>query len=215
MKMNLPYSMSAYLLTVLLFLLCGTAVSAQSADSALMPAKTAMEQKDYRTAAKEAANVFFFSGDSKVAEEAMRLSIRANTAIRDAGGKVSETWSAELDKQAKRLLVLTSDRTIYRCFSFQCGEDFSVPSGEFQVGPKLGYPNFELNGVFYKTGSAGNTLGSRWIELRNAEGVPATGIHGEAPLAGDDAEQLFFRLKNSDINELFVLLNEGSKVLVK
>ncbi len=128
---------------------------------------------------------------------------------------VAEKLSFELDKQTKQLIVLTSEGAVHCSFTFQCGEDFSVPSGEFTVGAKLGYPNLELNGVFHKAMSAGNTLGSRWVELLNAEGVPVTGIHGEAPLAGKDAIQLFFSLKNSDMNVLFGLLNEGCKVLIK
>ncbi len=190
-------------------------LSAQTAApvSPLEPAKAAMERKDYRTAAREATKIFFFSGSSDTAAEALNLSITANAELHKTGSDGS--WSAELDKTAGRLLVLTGEQTISRCFSIQCGEEFSVPSGEFLVGAKLAYPNLELNGVLHKRGSDGNTLGSRWIELRDADGIPAAGIHGEAPLAGDGAEQLFFRMKNSDVNELFVLLKEGSRVLVR
>lgn len=194
-------------------LMCAGQLAAQNAASDLASARAAMERKDYRTAARMATKVYFLSGTPDEANEALKLSIAANAAIPDADQEKNR--SAELNKTTGLLLVLTGEQTIFRCFKFQCGRDFSVPSGEFLVGPKLAYPNFELNGVLYKTGAEGNTLGSRWIELRDADGIPAAGIHGEAPLAGEDAEQLFFRMKNSDVNELFGLLKEGSRVLVR
>lgn len=197
------------------FVFCGfTAVAQDPAESALEPARTAMELQDYRTAAREASKVSRISGSSAVAEQARQLSISANLALRNAGQKVSDRFHALLDKHTGRLLILTDEDTYYRSFEFKCGADFTVPSGEFLVGAKLGYPNLELNGVLYKRGTAGNTLGSRWIELRTPEGIPVAGLHGEAPLAPDE-EQLFFRLKNSDINEIFLLLSEGSRVSIK
>ena len=197
------------------FVFCGSAATAQDpAESALEPVRAAMEQQDYRRAAREASQLARRSGNSVVAEQARQLSISANLALRNAGHKVSDRCHAFLDKHAGRLLILTDEDTYYRSFELKCGADFTVPSGEFQVGAKLGYPNLELNGVLYKRGAAGNTLGSRWIELRPPEGSPVTGLHGEAPLAPDE-EQLFFRLKNSDINEIFLLLSEGSRVSIK
>lgn len=195
-------------------LISAFALSAQNGSaSALEPARIAMLQEDYRTAAKEASKLYFLSFDSAVAEEALKLSISANLAIRNAGGKVSDSFSLRINKAAKRLLVLTAEETIYRSFELECGADFSVPSGTFTVGTKLAYPNYELNGQFYKFNRPGNTLGSRWLELRNAEGTPVSGIHGEAPQTAE-SEHLFFCLKNSDINEIFVLLSEGGTVLV-
>ncbi|HBJ96859.1 MAG TPA: hypothetical protein DDZ11_10785 [Lentisphaeria bacterium] len=199
---------AAFLLTSAL------ALSAQNgAASALEQVRIAMLQEDYRTAAKEASKLYFLTSDSAVAEEALNLSVSANLAIRNAGGKVSESFSIRISKAAKRLLLLTAEGTICRSFELECGADFSVPSGDFTVGTKLAYPNYELNGQFYKFNRPGNTLGSRWIELRNAEGTPVSGIHGEAPQTAE-SEHLFFRLKNSDINEIFVLLSEGGTVLV-
>ena len=114
------------------------------------------------------------------------------------------------------VLLLFEKGTICRRFDISLGKGFSVPAGEFKVGAKLGYPNYELNGTFYKMGTAGNTLGSRWIELKNAEGVPVSGICGESMLKPERAEKpLFFSLKNTDINEIFGLLAEGSEVKVK
>lgn len=211
--MKIYFHMPRFMLAV--FLLTGAfALSAQNGSaSALEPARIAMLQEDYRTAAKEASKLYFLSSDSAVAEEALNLSISANLAIRNAGGKVSDSFSLRINKAAKRLLVLTAEDTIYRSFELECGADFSVPSGTFTVGTKLAYPNYELNGQFYKFNRPGNTLGSRWLELRNAEGTPVSGIHGEAPQTAE-SEHLFFRLKNSDINEIFVLLSEGGTVLV-
>lgn len=211
--MKIYFHMPRFMLAV--FLLTGAfALSAQNgAASALEPARIAILQEDYRTAAKEASKLYFASSDPAVAEEALQLSISANLAIRNAGNKVSDSFSIRIDKASKRLLVLTKEETVYRSFDVECGADFSVPSGSFTVGPKLAYPNFELNGQFYKFNQPGNTLGSRWIELRNEEGTPVSGIHGEAPRTAE-SEHLFFRLKNSDINEIFVLLSEGGTVLV-
>ena len=119
-------------------LISAFALSAQNGSaSALEPARIAMLQEDYRTAAKEASKLYFLSSDSAVAEEALKLSISANLAIRNAGGKVSDSFSLRINKAAKRLLVLTAEETIYRSFELECGADFSVPSGTFTVGTKL------------------------------------------------------------------------------
>ena len=124
-------------------------------------------------------------------------------------------WSVRILKEDGVLLLLEKG-TICRRFEITLGKGFSVPSGDFKVGAKLGYPNYELNGTLYKLGAVGNTLGSRWIELKNAEGVPVSGICGESMIKPERAEKpLFFQLKNADINEIFGLLAEGSEVKVK
>ena len=78
--MKIYFHMPRFMLAV--FLLTGAfALSAQNgAASALEPARIAILQEDYRTAAKEASKLYFASSDPAVAEEALQLSISANLA---------------------------------------------------------------------------------------------------------------------------------------
>ncbi len=173
----------------------------------------------YREAATAATRAFLLADElenvRKARNLAIELSISANAAAKNSGIPFKGPWSVQILKE-EGVLLLFERGTICRRFDLSLGKGFSVPSGEFKVGAKLGYPNYELNGTLYKMGSVGNTLGSRWIELRNADGIPVSGICGESTLKPERAEKpLFFSLKNADINEIFGLLAEGSEVKVK
>lgn len=173
----------------------------------------------YKEAATAATRAFLLADEldnvRRARDLAIELSISANAAARNSGVPFRGPWSVLILKEEGMLLLLEKG-TICRRFPLSLGKEFSVPAGDFKVGAKLGYPNYELNGTLYKVGAVGNTLGSRWIELKNAEGTPVSGICGESMLKPEQAEKpLFFCLKNADINEIFGLLAEGCEVKVK
>lgn len=177
------------------------------------------QNKKYKSAATAATRAFLLADKvdnvREARNKAIDLSISANAAAKNSGVRFNGPWSIRILKEEK-VLLLFEKGTVCRRFEIALGVDFSVPSGRFKVGAKLGYPNYELNGVLYKMGAAGNTLGSRWIELKNADGVPVSGICGESMVKSETLEEpLFFSLKNADINEIFGLLAEGSDVEVK
>ena len=162
----------------------------------------------YKEAATAATRAFLLADEldnvRRARDLAIELSISANAAARNSGVPFRGPWSGLILKEEGMLLLLEKG-TICRRFPLSLGKEFSVPEGDFKVGAKLGYPNYELNGTLYKVGAVGNT-----------EGTPVSGICGESMLKPEQAEKpLFFCLKNADINEIFGLLAEGCEVKVK
>lgn len=182
-------------------------------------ARSDRQNGKYKEAATAATRAFLLADElenvSRARSLAIELSISANAAAKNSGVPFKGPWSVQILKE-EGVLLLFEKGTICRRFEISLGKGFSVPAGDFKVGAKLGYPNYELNGTLYKVGVVGNTLGSRWIELKNAEGVPVSGICGESMQKQEQAEKpLFFQMKNADINEIFGLLAEGSEIKVK
>ncbi len=108
-------------------------------------------------------------------------------------------------------LVLRRDGVPFREFKAGFGEEWSVPCGKYRADARLAYPAYETGGKKYSNMSAENPLGARWIELTGTDGTAATGIRGTNPrFAG--APDLFIRLDNRGITELYGLLPQGAAV---
>jgi lipoprotein-anchoring transpeptidase ErfK/SrfK len=83
------------------------------------------------------------------------------------------------------------------------------PIGEFQITGRLENPTYYSPGVVIEPG-AGNPLGTRWMGL-NSKGF---GIHGtnSPDSIGHNASHGCIRLRNRDIEELFVRVKVGDRV---
>jgi len=109
----------------------------------------------------------------------------------------------------RKLAVIEND-TVIRIFPVAVGADVSPsPAGEFQVVNRLDNPTYYHPGTVILPG-AGNPIGTRWIGL-NKKGY---GIHGtNVPQSiGKAASHGCIRLRNSDVEQLFPLMEVGDTV---
>ena len=85
------------------------------------------------------------------------------------------------------------------------------PSGEFQIAERLENPTYYKPGVVIGPG-AGNPLGTRWMGLN----INGFGIHGtnSPDSIGLNASHGCIRLRNRDVEELFVRVKVGDRVSV-
>ena len=109
----------------------------------------------------------------------------------------------------RKLAVIDND-TVIRIFPVAVGADLSPsPTGEFQVVNRLDNPTYYHPGTVIPPG-AGNPIGTRWIGL-NKKGY---GIHGtNVPQSiGKASSHGCIRLRNSDVEQLFPLMEVGDTV---
>jgi hypothetical protein len=93
-----------------------------------------------------------------------------------------------------------------------------TPAGMFKVGTKLQNPTYyptasdrERRGPL-PPGDPDNPLGSRWIDLGLGYGIHGT---SEPDTVGRESSRGCIRLRNEDVEELYDMLTEGSRVLVR
>jgi lipoprotein-anchoring transpeptidase ErfK/SrfK len=109
-----------------------------------------------------------------------------------------------------RKLALMEENRVVKIYDVAVGAPASPsPSGEFQITERLENPTYYSPGVVIEPG-AGNPLGTRWMGL-NSKGL---GIHGtnSPDSIGHNASHGCIRLRNRDIEELFVRLKVGDRV---
>lgn len=93
------------------------------------------------------------------------------------------------------------------------GKDESTPIGKFTVKTKLKNPTYYgQNGNVIDADDPANPLGERWIDIGDSYG-----IHGtiDPDSIGKAESKGCVRLNNTDIEELFDLLSEGSEVIIR
>lgn len=98
-------------------------------------------------------------------------------------------------------------------YAIGIGELNSTPEGEYSVENKLVDPVWNPPGPEYAASKApDNPLGTRWIGFRGEYG-----IHGtiEPETIGTQSSRGCVRMLNPDVEEVYDLLVEGSKVVVK
>jgi hypothetical protein len=109
-----------------------------------------------------------------------------------------------------RKLALMEENRVVKIYDVAVGAPASPsPSGEFQITERLENPTYYSPGVVIEPG-AGNPLGTRWMGL-SSKGF---GIHGtnSPDSIGHNASHGCIRLRNRDIEELFVRLKVGDRV---
>jgi lipoprotein-anchoring transpeptidase ErfK/SrfK len=109
----------------------------------------------------------------------------------------------------RKLALLDGDRVI-KVYDVAVGAQVSPsPSGEFQIAHRLENPGYYHPGTVVAPGKV-NPLGTRWIGL-NAKGF---GIHGtNRPRSiGKNASHGCIRLRNHDVEDLFVRVQVGDRV---
>lgn len=93
-----------------------------------------------------------------------------------------------------------------------------TPPGLFKVGTKLVNPTYYPTAVDRERrgplppGDPDNPLGSRWIDFGLGYGIHGT---SEPETVGRESSRGCIRLRNEDVKELYDMLTEGSRVLIR
>lgn len=118
------------------------------------------------------------------------------------------TFSVIVDKSQNTLTLKDGEEVVkvYRCST---GREGITPAGNFRIVNRMVDPVWK--GIV-APGSPENPLGSRWLGFD----LPQYGIHGtnDAGSIGKPVTDGCVRLANSDVEELYTLLAEGTSVTV-
>ena len=109
-----------------------------------------------------------------------------------------------------RTLTVVEGERVVKTFDIAVGKPSTpTPIGRFQVVNRIPHPIWCAHGKAVPPGKC-NPLGTRWIGL-SAKGY---GIHGtnEPESIGKAVSHGCIRLRNSDVEELFGLVDTGSEV---
>lgn len=117
-------------------------------------------------------------------------------------------FSVIVDK-SQNTLTLKQKEEVFKVYRCSTGAGGITPAGEFRIVSRLKDPVWK--GVV-PPGSPENPLGSRWLGFD----MPEYGIHGTSrpETIGQPVTKGCVRLLNSDVEELFVLLPEGTRVTI-
>lgn len=121
-------------------------------------------------------------------------------------------FSIVIDK-SQNILTLKSDDEIIKTYKVSTGKNSCTPVGNFQITNKIVDPPwYPPAGGVIEPGDPKNVLGSRWLGLSK----PSYGIHGtiEPESIGRSVTEGCVRMKNSDVEELSVIVPEGTEVVI-
>lgn len=123
----------------------------------------------------------------------------------------NEKMSIVIDK-SQNILTLKSNDKIVKTYRVSTGTNNSTPVGTFKVINKVTNPPWYTAGTVVSPDSPKNILGSRWLGL-SAQGY---GIHGttEPQSIGKQVTSGCVRMKNSDVEELYEIVPEGTEVVI-
>ncbi|MDI6758307.1 MAG: L,D-transpeptidase family protein [Candidatus Omnitrophota bacterium] len=120
-------------------------------------------------------------------------------------------FSIFVDK-SQNLLMLKFQEEILKTYIVSTGKDNSTPIGSFKIINKLIHPTWFKAGAVIPAGSEENVLGTRWLGFN----LPGYGIHGttEPQNLGKQVTQGCVRMANSDVEELYTIVPEGTEVII-
>lgn len=123
----------------------------------------------------------------------------------------NEKISIAVDK-SQNILTLKSGDRILKTYHVSTGLNNCTPTGTFKVINKIINPPWYTAGGVIPPDSPKNILGSRWLGLS----VKGYGIHGttEPQSIGKQATSGCIRMENSDVEELYGIVPEGTEVVI-
>jgi len=130
-------------------------------------------------------------------------------------GRKIKVWTAPFSivvDKSQNILILKSDEDVIKTYVVSTGADNCTPIGTFKIVNKLKNPTWFKAGAVVPTGSPENVLGSRWLGFDLA----GYGIHGttDPQSLGKQVTQGCVRLANSDVEELYAIVPEGTEVAI-
>jgi len=151
-----------------------------------------------------------FSTTTELISKANNL--KNNNVILGSKLKITRSrFSIAVDK-SQNILTLKADGNIIKTYRVSTGKDFSTPVGTFKIVNKIENPTWYTAGAVVSADSPKNILGTRWLGISE----PHYGIHGttEPESIGKQATAGCVRMKNSDVEELYVIVPVGTEVVI-
>jgi lipoprotein-anchoring transpeptidase ErfK/SrfK len=117
-------------------------------------------------------------------------------------------------------LLVTMNGKFFKRYRVGSGKFGKTPVGTFKVREKIKEPIWwRPDGSKVEYGQPGNVLGTRWLGLKptgDTEQVRGYGIHGtwENDSIGRASSEGCLRMLNSDVEELFIYIPEGTKLTI-
>lgn len=127
--------------------------------------------------------------------------------------KISKARFSIVVDKSQNILTLKSDKDIMKTYRVATGKNNSTPVGNFTIVTRIMNPPwYPPNGGVIASGDPKNVLGSRWLGLSK----PSYGIHGtiQPESIGKSVTEGCVRLKNSDVEELYAIVPEGTEVVI-
>ena len=129
----------------------------------------------------------------------------------------SGPWRIVIYKE-KKLLLLYNKGKLFKLYSVGIGAENKTPEGQFTIYGKVVNPYWEpLGKKRIPPGDPNNILGTRWMKIVEPTGqFQGYGIHGttEPESIGEASSQGCIRMHNADVEELFDLVPEKTKVII-
>lgn len=130
-------------------------------------------------------------------------------------GRKIKVWIAPFSMvvdKSQNILILKAEEEVIKTYIVSTGKNNSTPTGNFKIVNKLINPTWFKAGAVVPAGSPENILGSRWLgfDLRGY------GIHGttDPQSLGKQITEGCIRMSNSDVEELYTIIPEGTEVIV-
>jgi len=121
------------------------------------------------------------------------------------------TFSILVDK-SQNILILKLDDEVIKTYSVSTGDNNSTPIGVYKIINKLVDPVWYKDGQAIPASSPENILGTRWLGFD----LPKYGIHGtiEPENIGKQITQGCVRMRNEEVEEIFILVPVGTEVTI-
>ncbi len=120
-------------------------------------------------------------------------------------------FSVLVDKSQNVLLLKDGDEVL-KVYHVSTGKNNSTPVGKYSITSKLIDPVWFNKGVVVPPESPANVLGTRWLGFDLA----GYGIHGtiDPEAIGQQATAGCVRMRNEDVEQIYVLLPIGTQVVI-
>ena len=118
----------------------------------------------------------------------------------------------EVSKSRNDLVVYMGVH-VFKRYRVGTGQYSKTPTGNFKIVDKIQQPTWwRADGKAIPYGDTNNVLGTHWMSLD----IPGYGIHGtwEPDTIGKQASAGCIRMHNEDVAELFMLVPEGTPVII-
>ena len=121
--------------------------------------------------------------------------------------------------KSKNTLLLTLDGKFFKRYVVGTGANAKTPAGTYKMVDREEHPDWWKDGERIPYGDPRNILGTHWLALEPTGDTPRVsgyGIHGtwDNSTLGKQSSAGCVRMRNEDVEELFVLLPRGTPVLI-
>ena len=123
-----------------------------------------------------------------------------------------------VDKSSFRLYLKQGEEVV-KSYAVAIGSEDRTPEGEFTIAGKVREPDWTdpQTRKHYRYGEPGHRIGSRWMRFMDKKRSTPFGIHGTDDPAsiGHAASLGCIRMRKADVEELFELVPEGTRIIVR